>query len=407
MNKQDKNSRKVPELRFLEFEEEWYEKSLGDLIKYTKGFAFKSGDYMDSGIRIIRASDLGTNFIKNNNSKIYISLEKVDQYKKYRILKGNIIITTVGSHPDLKESAVGRGIFITKDNEGLLNQNMLKIELNNKINTYFLFSYINSARYIEHIKAIKRGNANQANITVLDLLRYTLYCTSLSEQEKIADFFTAVDEKITLLQQRIDLLKEYKKGILQGIFSKRLRFKDRAEHDYSDWKIYKIEDIFTLTRGSVLAVPQTKRTPSDDYIYPVYSSQTGNNGLMGFYNKYLYENAITWTTDGANAGDVKYRDGKFYCTNVCGVLINLNGFANAMSSEAIARTAHKYVSYVGNPKLMNNVMAKIKIEIPSDVNEQQEIADFLISLDNLIDLEQSKLTQTKKFKKALLKKMFI
>jgi type I restriction enzyme S subunit len=56
--------------------------------------------------------------------------------------------------------------------------------------------------------------------------------------------------------------------------------------------------------------------------YPVYSSQTKNNGLAGYYSDFLYENAITWTTDGANAGDVNYRSGKFYCTNVCGVLLS-------------------------------------------------------------------------------------
>ncbi|MCV3754385.1 restriction endonuclease subunit S, partial [Ureaplasma zalophigenitalium] len=55
--------------------------------------------------------------------------------------------------------------------------------------------------------------------------------------------------------------------------------------------------------------------------YPVYSSKTVNEGLLGYYNKYLFENCITWTTDGAGAGYIKYRDEKFFSTNVSGVLL--------------------------------------------------------------------------------------
>ena len=71
--------------------------------------------------------------------------------------------------------------------------------------------------------------------------------------------------------------------------------------------------------------------------YPVYSSQTKDNGLMGYYKDYLYENAITWTTDGANAGTVNYRAGKFYCTNVCGVLLTNAAFLIAYSNRIAVR----------------------------------------------------------------------
>ena len=69
--------------------------------------------------------------------------------------------------------------------------------------------------------------------------------------------------------------------------------------------------MFRITRGYVLPATQTIPTKSDKNPYPVYSSQTKDNGLMGYYSNYLYEDAITWTTDGANAGTVNYRKGKF------------------------------------------------------------------------------------------------
>ncbi len=124
--------------------------------------------------------------------------------------------------------------------------------------------------------------------------------------------------------------------------------------------------------------------------YPVYSSQTKNNGLMGYYNEYLFENAITWTTDGANAGTVKYRKGKFYSTNVNGVLLSDEGYANQAIAESINRIAWKHVSYVGNPKLMNNVMSKINIYISDSLEEQQLISDYFNTFDTFISLQQQK-----------------
>ncbi|MGQ0286849.1 restriction endonuclease subunit S [Pasteurellaceae bacterium 22721_9_1] len=155
------------------------------------------------------------------------------------------------------------------------------------------------------------------------------------------------------------------------------------------WEQRKIEDLFKITRGYVLPTSSTSENISEDKQYPVFSSQTKNDGLMGYYNEYLYENAITWTTDGANAGTVNYRDGKFYCTNVCGVLIEDKFRPNKMIAEALNKVAKNYVSYVGNPKLMNNVMSKIVISLPL-LQEQQKIGTFFTALDRLITTHQRK-----------------
>ena len=75
----------------------------------------------------------------------------------------------------------------------------------------------------------------------------------------------------------------------------------------------------------MLATTKISEVKTNEMCFPVYSSQTKNNGLMGYYNKYLFNTAITWTTDGANAGTVNYREGKFYSTNVNGVLLSDDG----------------------------------------------------------------------------------
>jgi len=174
-----------------------------------------------------------------------------------------------------------------------------------------------------------------------------------------------------------------------------------------EWEEVTIESIFKITRGNVLPMTLLKQEYSEEYPYPVYSSQTKNNGLAGYYNEFLYENAITWTTDGANAGEVNYRKEKFYCTNVCGVLISEKGYANKCIAELINSVSRNYVSYVGNPKLMNGVMGSIKIQIPTEQKEQQKIADCLLSLDEKIVAETEQVTQLQQHKKGLLQQLLV
>lgn len=157
-----------------------------------------------------------------------------------------------------------------------------------------------------------------------------------------------------------------------------------------DWKEVQIGDIYQIKRGQVLATNKISSIKNNTNKYPVYSSQTLNNGLLGYYHKFLFTNGITWTTDGANAGTTKYREGQFYCTNVCGVLSSQEGYANACMAEIINKETPKYVSYVGNPKLM---ISKISVILPS-LQEQQAIAsalsDFDEHIDNLSELIEKK-----------------
>lgn len=173
-----------------------------------------------------------------------------------------------------------------------------------------------------------------------------------------------------------------------------------------DWEQRRVSELFKVTRGYVLAAALTEAGRTDEMPYPVYSSQTKDKGLMGYYKDYLYENAITWTTDGANAGTVNYRAEKFYCTNVCGVLLSNEVAADQIIAEALSNVAKRYVSYVGNPKLMNNVMADIEIQIPSQAEERERLSELFSNFDNLITLHQRKYAQLCGIKKAMLGKMF-
>ena len=143
-----------------------------------------------------------------------------------------------------------------------------------------------------------------------------------------------------------------------------------------------INEICTITRGRVMSKEYIRENIGE---YPVYSSQTENNGELGKIKTYDFDGEyITWTTDGANAGSVFYRDGKFSVTNVCGLL-------KVVSEKIITKflyyilqiEATKHVNAgMGNPKLMSNVMSKIKVAVPP-LEVQCEIVRIL---DNFTEL---------------------
>ena len=127
--------------------------------------------------------------------------------------------------------------------------------------------------------------------------------------------------------------------------------------------------------------------------YPVYSSQTQNNGVFGRIDSYVYEGEyLTWTTDGANAGTIFRRSGKFNITNVCGLLdVDRNICSIDFLFHYLQMCMKSYVSSgMGNPKLMSNVVQNIQIPVPP-MEVQQEIVCVLDSFAELeAELERRK-----------------
>lgn len=172
------------------------------------------------------------------------------------------------------------------------------------------------------------------------------------------------------------------------------------------WEQFKIKDIAQIGRGRVISSIEISQQKNPTY--PVYSSQTSNDGIMGYLDDYMFEGEyISWTTDGANAGTVFYRNGKFNCTNVCGLLKFIKGFDTHFVSLVLAEATKKYVSInLANPKLMNNTMGNIQICLPK-LEEQKRISIVFRVLQRLWTVHNSLLTEYIKQKQYLLSQMFI
>ncbi|MHC3594842.1 restriction endonuclease subunit S [Streptococcus suis] len=146
--------------------------------------------------------------------------------------------------------------------------------------------------------------------------------------------------------------------------------------DGVEWKELGDLEVAKLSRGKVMSKQFLEENKGE---FPVYSSQTANNGEIGKISSFDFDGEyITWTTDGANAGTVFYRQGKFSITNVCGLVdIQNDKLLTKFVYYYLTITTKKYVSSgMGNPKLMSNVMAKIKVPIPP-LEIQQEIVQIL------------------------------
>ena len=218
---------------------------------------------------------------------------------------------------------------------------------------------------------------------------------SKPEQTKIATLLRLIDERIATQNKIIEDLKLLRDAISKQLFYTR-----------NNWSTFKVSDIAEIGRGRVISAKEIAMQSNP--LYPVYSSQTSNNGVMGFLDDYAFDGEyITWTTDGANAGTVFYRNGKFNCTNVCGILKLRSEYDTYFCSLVLGLATRKYVSInLANPKLMNNTMASITIGIPS-LTEQKRISNLFRGLDNELSRNETLVRLYNLVKTFLLQQLFI
>lgn len=366
--------RNVPELRFAGFEGEWEEKKLSNIVKINSGRDYK---HLSEG----KYPVYGTGGLMTYVNEFLSDEDSVGIGRKGTINK-----------PQKLEAP-----FWTVDT--LFYATPIKDY--NLDYIYSVFQIINWLKYDESTGLPSLSKTNINNIKI--------YNAGIQEQEKIGDLFRKIDDLIETQEGKVSKMEDFKKSMIQKTFPKKGELVPEFRFDGFDgeWKKVKVIDLFKVTRGYVLSKEELSVEQTDKYTYPVYSSQTLNNGLMGFYKSYLFRDSITWTTDGANAGNVRYRPGYFYATNVCGVLISEEGHANYAISEILNSVAYKHVSKVGNPKLMNNVMSEIEITIPDNLDEEIRLSTFIENLDTQIENEEKLLESYKMMKKSLLQKMFV
>ena len=278
-----------------------------------------------------------------------------------------------------------------REEKVIFHYHIWKIDSFKNVDKNFLYHFLDldSAKIKNEVQG-----GTMVHITKGDMEKRTISYPSVPEQRNIARFLFLLDERIATQNKIIEDLKKLKSAI-----SKKLLCNDK-------WTTYKIQDIAEIGRGRVISSVEIDRQKHP--LYPVYSSQTSNDGIMGYLDNYMFDGEyITWTTDGANAGTVFYRKGKFNCTNVCGTLKILPKFDCYFVSLVLQQATQKYVSSnLANPKLMNNTMASIKIRMPN-IETQKQLSKVFKTLDSCLLVHQRICKMYLSEKQYLLRQMFI
>ena len=383
-NNKDKKVLNVPNLRFPEFTGEWMKCKFGEIatgFDYGMNAAAKPYDGQNKYIRITDIDEASSTY---NNSSI-VSPDGILS-ENYVVNEGDILLARTGA-------STGKS-YLYRKSDGKLYYAGFLIRANvAEHNPYFVFSQLHTHRYWRWV-SIMSARSGQPGINSLEYASFPIFTTTLKEENKISSLLSLIDERITTQNKIIEDLKKLKSAISLKML-----------HSES-WEQFRIKDIAIIGRGRVISSVEISQQKNPTY--PVYSSQTSNEGIMGYLDDYMFEGEyISWTTDGANAGTVFYRNGKFNCTNVCGLLKLKKGFDTHFVSLVLAEATKKYVSVnLANPKLMNNTMGNIQIRLPK-LEEQKRISIVFRRLHELLAIHNNLLTEYSKQKQYLLSQMFI
>ena len=368
-------------MRFPEFSGEWNKYTINDLATVVGGgtpdTTVKS--YWGGDIQWFTPSEIGKNKYVDF-SKRTITRDGLD----------NSSAKLLPLHTILLSSRATVGECSIASNECTTNQGFQSL-IAKQCNIDFLYYLIQTKK-----KDLIRNACGSTflEISANEIRKIKVAVPVQNEQEQIAKLLSLIDERIATQNKIIEDLKKLKSAISLNVL-------------HSDtWEQFKIKDIAKIGRGRVISSIEISQ--QKDPTYPVYSSQTSNNGIMGYLDDYMFEGEhISWTTDGANAGTVFYRNGKFNCTNVCGLLKFRKEFDTYFVSLVLAEATKKYVSInLANPKLMNNTMGNIQIRLPK-LEEQKRISIVFRELQKLWTVHNSLLTKYTKQKQYLLSQMFI
>lgn len=388
---------KVPKLRFPEFSGEWEEKKLGGIdIKLTRGpfgSALKKEFMVNKSDNTYKVYEQKHAIKKSINiGEYYVNEEKYLELKRFEVLPGDFIMSCSGT--------IGEIFKIPKNAEkGIINQALLKIEIGKKINEdYFLYCFR------KNLNGLETKGSGIKNVTSVKFLKedFILSIPSLKEQQKIASFLLLVDKKIEKQQEKVEALKDYKKGMVQKIFSHEIRFKGDNGH----WNQYLL--------GNIIELYDNKRKPvkEQDRVNGKYAYY-GATGIIDYINSYIFEGEyLLLGEDGANiitrSAPLIYKtQGKFWVNNHAHIFKPKKQFDIEFMKQCLELIDYTpYNTGTAQPKLNAEAIKLIPLKAPC-YKEQQKIANFLSTIDKKLEKEQEKLDSLNQWKKGLLQQMFV
>jgi type I restriction enzyme S subunit len=401
----------VPELRFPEFDGAWEQKRLGDLGETITGLTYSPSDIRDAGVLVLRSSNVRDRRIFLDDT-VYVDpscahsefIQKNDILICVRNGSSSLIGKNAILETELPQTTHGAFMLVFRANE-----------------PRFVFHLLDTDCYFRQVAADLGARINSINSG--NLRRYLFHIPPLPEQQKIAAFLDAISKKITLLTQKREALTDYKRGLMQRLFSGALRFTRPDGSAFPDWETVPFGKVFTRIRRkneeyceNVLTISAQAGLVSQlDY----FGKSVAGKDLSGYYllkrGDFAYNKSYS---KGYPMGALKrlkeYEKGVVSTLYIC----------FAAGSETEARFYEQYfesgemnhaLSRITQEGARNHGLLNIavgdffgQLRIPRPYPEEQaKIANALSALDAKIDAVSSQISQMEAFKKGLLQKMFV
>lgn len=402
----------LPALRFPEFDGEWKEGELRDLANIYDG-THQTPTYVAKGVKFVSVENIGD----INKASKFITKEAFEKNFKVKPKKGDVLMTRITA------GVIGATAIIQDNNPLGYYVSLALIRKKGSLNEYFLSHLINSFQFKRELHKRIIHVAFPKKINLGDIGHCKSPIPSLPEQQKIASFLTAVDDKIQQLSRKKELLEQYKKGVMQEIFSQQIRFKDDKGNDFPEWEEKKLGQVF----GRV----KTKNAEDNKNVLTI-SAQHGLINQEDFFNKSVSAENVTGYyllhkgnfaynksySKGYPMGAIKrlnkYDKGVVSTLYICFKIKDGSSeeyYEQYFASGSLNRELHKIAQEgARNHGLLNMSVVEFfddnKIPRPSKA-EQIKIANFLVSVDNKVDLATKQLEQARQFKKGLLQQLFV
>lgn len=389
---------RVPKLRFKEFNGEWEEKRLYEIAKKI------TDKNIENKINIVLTNSAEHGIIKQEDffDKEIANEKNINTY--YLVEKNSFVY-----NPRISKFAPFGPINRNHLECGVVSPLYLVFNINEEYRN-FMEKYFKTSYWYKYMYNVGNSGvrSDRMNISNNDFFNMNVFMpNNIQEQEKIADFLSSVDKKISITEEKLNLFKDYKKGIMQKIFNQELRFKDSNGNDYPEWEEKRLGDISSISAGGDIKKENFSVNKTEEFKIPVYANSLEKNGLYGYSNIFKVTGESITVTARGNIGVAIYRN-ENYVPIVRLLVIKMDS----------TKYSHKYFSYfintikiiqevTGVPQLTAPQLREYKIIYPSSLEEQQKIADFLSSIDNKIDNLAAELEDLKEFKKGLLQQMFV
>ena len=390
MTKQnEKDAKRVPELRFKGFTDDWEQRKLGEIFNERKEKSENSNEQLlsvtiNDGVVKSDTLDRKSNASKDKSNYKIVNPDDI-AYNSMRMWQGSLGVSSY---------------------YGIVSPAYTVISVRNvgKDNPYFYKYSFKRSRSLNVFRKHSQGLTPDTWNLKYPLFKQIKYqAPSLIEQEKIGQLFQSLDKTITLHEEQHRQLEQLKKALLQKMFADEtgypaLRFKGFTEK----WEQRKLgETVVNIVAGGDI----NKAELLSKGKYPVYANALTNNGIVGYYaSQYRIAAPAVTVTGRGDIGIAKARDINF--TPVVRLLA-ISSQHNNYFLENLINTHRSFAESTGVPQLTVPQLSNYKLYFPQKINEEVFIGKLFKKMDHLTTLHQHKIDNLKRLKRALLQKMFV